>query len=65
MSGGEAEHCPSIKHIDEKHVAVPNSGPGPEDTVVGTAQVRACGQHWTEGPAVDVTNIMLFKSQVV
>lgn len=38
IPGGEAEHCPSIKHIDEKRVAVPNSVPGPEDTVVDTAK---------------------------
>lgn len=61
IPGGEAEHWPSIKHIDEKRVAVLNSVPGPEDTVVDTAKVRACGQHWTERPDVEVTNITLFK----
>lgn len=74
IPGGAAEHRPSIKHIDKKHVAVPSSVPspedtvvstGPEDTVVSTAEVRACGQHWTDCPAVEVTNITLFKSQVV
>ena len=83
IPGGAAEHRPSIKHIDKKHVAVPSSVPspedtvvstgpedtvvstGPEDTVVSTAEVRACAQHWTDCPAVEVTNIMLFKSQVV